>query len=119
VCTTENTTESRSSITNKFETLWESEIHINLKIDYDALNRRRRPFCLGEQYIIYTKDSDGNVLASAYASMPYTMWRIKSETETYATDNTSSGLNVTSRNPNWPISTKTQYLYRSIVECFL
>jgi len=75
-------------------------------------------FVSGEQYIISIKDSDGNVLASAHASMTYTMWRIKSETETYATDNTSSELNVTSRNPNWPSPTKTQYLYPSTVECF-
>jgi hypothetical protein len=26
--------------------LWRSEIHINLKIDADALNRRRRRFCV-------------------------------------------------------------------------
>jgi hypothetical protein len=42
--TTENTTESRSSITNTFQTLCRREIHINLKIDADALNRRRRRF---------------------------------------------------------------------------
>jgi hypothetical protein len=28
----------------RFVTLWRSEIHINLKIDADALNRRRRRF---------------------------------------------------------------------------
>jgi len=26
--------------------LWRSEIHINLKIDADVLNRRRRRFCV-------------------------------------------------------------------------
>jgi hypothetical protein len=30
----------------RFITLWRSEIHINLKIDADALNRRRRRFCV-------------------------------------------------------------------------
>jgi hypothetical protein len=30
----------------RFTTLWRSEIHINLKIDADALNRRRRRFCV-------------------------------------------------------------------------
>jgi hypothetical protein len=29
----------------RFKTLWRSQIHINLKIDADALNRRRRRFC--------------------------------------------------------------------------
>jgi hypothetical protein len=36
--------ESRSSNTNTFQTLWRSEKHITLKIDADALNRRRRRF---------------------------------------------------------------------------
>jgi hypothetical protein len=30
----------------RFTTLWRSEIRINLKIDADALNRRRRRFCV-------------------------------------------------------------------------
>jgi hypothetical protein len=30
----------------RFKTLWRSEIHINLKMDADALNRRRRRFCV-------------------------------------------------------------------------
>jgi hypothetical protein len=29
-----------------FTTLWRSEIHINLKIDAEALNRRWRRFCI-------------------------------------------------------------------------
>jgi hypothetical protein len=54
VRTTENTTESRSSITNSFERLWRSEIRINLKIDGDALNRRRRRFFVSPtKYHIY------------------------------------------------------------------
>jgi hypothetical protein len=44
VCITEITTESCSAIINTFTTLWRSEIHINLKIDAEALNRRRRRF---------------------------------------------------------------------------
>jgi hypothetical protein len=28
----------------RFKTLWRSEIHFNLKLDADALNRRRRRF---------------------------------------------------------------------------
>jgi hypothetical protein len=30
----------------RFTTLWRSKIHINIKIDADALNRRRRRFCM-------------------------------------------------------------------------
>jgi hypothetical protein len=30
----------------RLKTLWRSEIHINLKIDADALNRRQRRFCV-------------------------------------------------------------------------
>jgi hypothetical protein len=30
----------------RFTTLWRSEIHNNIKIDADALNRRRRRFCV-------------------------------------------------------------------------
>jgi len=30
----------------RFITLWRSEIHINLKIDADVLNRRWRRFCV-------------------------------------------------------------------------
>jgi hypothetical protein len=46
VCTTVNTTESRSSITNTFQTLWRSEINENIKIEDNALNRRWRRFYL-------------------------------------------------------------------------
>jgi hypothetical protein len=54
VCITENTTESRSSITNTFHKLRRSEIRINPKIDADALNRRRRRFCVRHKiYHIY------------------------------------------------------------------
>jgi hypothetical protein len=38
----------------RFTTSWRSEIRINLKIDADALNRRRRRFCVGRpMYHIY------------------------------------------------------------------
>jgi hypothetical protein len=48
--------ESRSSIMNTFRTLWRSEIRINLKIDADALNRRRRRFCVRRSiYHIYQR----------------------------------------------------------------
>jgi hypothetical protein len=37
-----------------FTTLWRSEIHMNLKIDTDALNRRRRRVCIRrKKYQIY------------------------------------------------------------------
>jgi hypothetical protein len=44
VCTTKNTTKSRSSLADTFNTSWRSQNHIKLKIDADALNRRRRRF---------------------------------------------------------------------------
>jgi len=37
---------------SRFTTLWRSEIHINIKIDADDLNRRRRRFCVRRKYII-------------------------------------------------------------------
>jgi hypothetical protein len=33
--------------------LWWNEIHINLKIDADALNWRRRRFCIRRKIYIY------------------------------------------------------------------
>jgi hypothetical protein len=63
--------ESRTSITNTFQMLWRSEIHINLQIDADALNRRRRRFLSALQYIISIKDSEGSMLVSAHASTVY------------------------------------------------
>jgi len=47
--------------------LWRSEIHKNLKIVADALNRRRRRFCV-RRTIISIKDSEGSMLVSAHAS---------------------------------------------------
>jgi hypothetical protein len=38
---------------------------MNLKIDADALNRRRVAFVPGLQYIISLKDSEGSLLVSA------------------------------------------------------
>jgi hypothetical protein len=38
--------ESRSFITNTFQTLWRSGIHTTLKIDAEALHRRRLRFCV-------------------------------------------------------------------------
>jgi hypothetical protein len=38
----------------QYTTLWRSQIQINLKIDADALNRRRRRFCVQRtMYHIY------------------------------------------------------------------
>jgi hypothetical protein len=44
---------------------------MNLKIDADALNRRRRRFLSAVQYTIYIKDNNVNVLVSADAPMIY------------------------------------------------
>jgi len=46
VCTTENTTLSRSSIRNTFQNVVEKRNPFECKIDPDALNRRRLRFCL-------------------------------------------------------------------------
>jgi hypothetical protein len=90
VCTTENTTESRSSITNTFQTLWRSEIRINLKIDADALNRRWRHFCVRRNiYHIYQRQRRlyAGKCACAYSVSSV---RNKIENETYLTDCTSN-----------------------------
>jgi hypothetical protein len=47
----------------------ETKIHTNLKIDADALNRRRRRFCVRRK--IYLSDSEGSTLVSAHASTVY------------------------------------------------
>jgi hypothetical protein len=40
----------------RFKMLWRSEIHVNQKIDADALNRRRRRFCVQRTtYHIYER----------------------------------------------------------------
>jgi len=46
ICTAESTTESRSAISHTFHNDMEKKIHISLKVDADALNRRRRRFLL-------------------------------------------------------------------------
>jgi hypothetical protein len=58
---------------NTFQALWRSEIRINLKIDVDALNRRRHAFVSAVQYVISIKDSEGSMLVSAHASTVYAM----------------------------------------------
>jgi hypothetical protein len=62
--------ESRSSFTNTFKTLWGSKIHINLKNDGYALNRRRRRVCVSRK-IYHIKDSEGSMLVSAHAYTVY------------------------------------------------
>jgi len=69
VCATENTKESSSSIT-RFTTLRRSGNHINLKIDANALNRRRRASVSAVKYICI-KDSEGSMLVSAHAPTLY------------------------------------------------
>jgi hypothetical protein len=44
---------------------------MNLKIDADALNRRRRRFESALQYVTSIKDSEGSMLLSAHASTVY------------------------------------------------
>jgi hypothetical protein len=54
---------------------------MNLKIDADTLNRRRRTFVSAVEYIISFKDSEGSMLVYAHASTVYAVWRIKSKTK--------------------------------------
>jgi hypothetical protein len=62
--------------------LWRSGIHINVKIDADALNRLRRRFCVRRTiYIVSIKDSEDSMHISAHASTVYAVRRIKSKTK--------------------------------------
>jgi hypothetical protein len=49
-----------------FTTIWRSEVHIGLKVNAGV-------GFFGVQYIMSAKDSEGNMLGSAYASMTYGM----------------------------------------------
>jgi hypothetical protein len=64
VCTAESTTESRSAISHTFHNDMEK------RNPYRSINQ-----------IISLKDSKGSMLASAHASMIYTVWKIKSKME--------------------------------------
>jgi hypothetical protein len=46
ICTSENTTESQNSITNTFHNVVEKRNPYQSKVDANALNRRRRRFCV-------------------------------------------------------------------------
>jgi hypothetical protein len=90
VCPNKNTKESRTSVTNTFHTLWRSEIHIKLKIDANALNRRRRRFCVRRKLCaIYYGQRRQYV--GKYACV-YGVCSVKNkiENETYLTDRTSN-----------------------------
>jgi len=73
----------------RFKTIWRSEIHISLKFDADALNRRRRRFllrctihhiCQGE-WRHYARN----------CSYVYDIWYVKNniQSQATATDNTN------------------------------
>jgi hypothetical protein len=51
----------------RFTTTWGSEIHISLKVDAGV------GFFSGVQYIIFVKESEGNVLEGVHASTAYGM----------------------------------------------
>jgi hypothetical protein len=51
--------------------LWRSEIHINLKIDADALNRQLRRFMSALKYIVSIEDSEGSMLVYEHSSSVY------------------------------------------------
>jgi hypothetical protein len=55
----------------RFRTLSRSEIHNNLKIDADALNRRRRRFSVRRTVYHIYQDSEGCMLVGANASTVY------------------------------------------------
>jgi hypothetical protein len=67
VCTTGNNTECNCYVMNLFQTLWRSEIRINLEVYTDA----SVAFVSGVQYIISMKDSEGSMLGSAPAFKVY------------------------------------------------
>jgi hypothetical protein len=87
VCTTANTTESRSAFSNMFHN------DMDERDSYQCKSRRRRPeptpaTVFSPVYNISVKDSEGNVLGSAHASTAYGMGRIKSKTQEIAADRT-------------------------------
>jgi hypothetical protein len=74
----------------RLTTLWRSEIHINLKIDADALNRRRRRFCVRRTtYHIYPGERRQN---AGKCACVYGVCSVKNkiENETNLTDCTSN-----------------------------
>jgi hypothetical protein len=79
-----------------FTMLWRSEIHINLKIDVDALSRRRRRFCVRRTLYHIYQGQWRHKLISAHASTVYAVLSIKSKTKHLA-DCTS---NLTYTHPN-------------------
>jgi hypothetical protein len=99
-----------------FTTLWRSEIHINLKIDADALNRRRRRFRLRRTvYHIYQRQ--GWQCAGKCAHI-YDVHNVKNKIRNWDICYRQY-FKWTTRHPNWPSPSRTQYLYPIIVECFL
>jgi hypothetical protein len=73
-----------------FRTLWRSEIHINLKIDADALNRRWRRFCV-RRTVYYMYQGQWRKYAVACPCV-YDVCTVKNkiENETNLTDCTSN-----------------------------
>jgi hypothetical protein len=76
ICTTENRTESRSSITNAFHSVVEKR-NLYLKIGADA----GVAFVSAVQYIISIKDSEGSILVSTHAYTVNAVRRIKTKTK--------------------------------------
>jgi hypothetical protein len=76
--------------------MWSSEIHINRKIDADALNRRRRRFCVRRTMYIYQRQrrQDAGNCASVYGISSVNN---KIENKTNLTDCT---FNLTYTHPN-------------------
>jgi hypothetical protein len=63
----------------RFTSLWRSEIHINLKSDADALNRRRRRFCVRRK-IYRIHQGQRRQYAGKYARV-YSVYSVKNKIE--------------------------------------
>jgi hypothetical protein len=63
----------------RFTTLWGSEIQINLNIDADALNRRRRRFCV--RRTIYHIYQGQRRQYAAKCACVYGIWSVKNKIE--------------------------------------
>jgi hypothetical protein len=70
ICATEKQ-RNRAVLSTKFETLWESEIHVNAGV----------ASVYGVQCTITIKDSEGSILVSAHVSTVYGVRRIKTKTK--------------------------------------
>jgi hypothetical protein len=86
-------------IWTRFKTLWRSEIHINLKIDADALNRRRSRFCVRRKIYRIYQGQRWEYAGKCACVHGVCSVKNKIENETNLTDCTA---NLTQPNPTQP-----------------